>query len=206
MSESKNYSVPSRRTVVRSLLLGALIAPLVACSVEEDPLAKQAKDGAGKNYIAGDGAVEEYSLDERTDPVTLTTSTYQGNEIDFADWSGAPIVLNFWYAACAPCRIEAPHLRELAEHFGSKVHFLGVNVRDEEAAATAFEREFKVPYESVNDIDGKIQLAMTKYVPLQAVPTTLVLDRKGRVRARVIGAIEKSTLKSLIDSALTEQL
>ncbi|MDR4532098.1 TlpA disulfide reductase family protein [Glutamicibacter sp. PS] len=206
MSEAKNYSVPSRRTVVRSLILGALIAPLAACSVEEDPLAKQAKDGAGKNYIAGDGAVEEYSLDERTDPVALTTSTYQGSEIDFADWSGAPIVLNFWYAACAPCRIEAPHLRELAEHFGSKVHFLGVNVRDEEAAATAFEREFKVPYESVNDIDGKIQLAMTKYVPLQAVPTTLVLDRKGRVRARVIGAIEKSTLKSLIDSALTEQL
>jgi Thiol-disulfide isomerase and thioredoxins len=119
---------------------------------------------------------------------------------------GKPVVINFWYAACAPCRIEAPHLKELSEEFGDKVPFIGVNVRDEAEASQAFERSFEIPYESIQDTDGQIQLAMTKYVPLQAVPSTLVLDRKGRVRARVIGAVDPKILKTLIDTALTEEL
>ena len=114
--------------------------------------------------------------------------------------------MNFWYAACAPCRIEAPDLKKIAEELGEKVEFIGVNVRDEAEAAKAFERTIEIPYESIQDTDGNVQLAMTKYVPLQAVPSTLVLDRQGRVRARVIGAVEPSTLKSLINTALTEEL
>ena len=70
----------------------------------------------------------------------------------------------------------------------------------------AFERTFGITYPSVQDTQGAIQLAMTQYVPLQAVPTTLVLDRQGRVAARILGAAEKSTLKALIDTALTEAL
>jgi len=203
---SKPAQQLGRRTLMRSMLLAVAAIPLAACSVKEDPLAAQARAGDNKNYIAGDGAVEEYSVEKRTDPVQITARTYQGTEIDFANFTGAPVVMNFWYAACAPCRIEAPHLRKLQQEFDGKVTFLGVNVRDEKEAALAFERNFKIPYESVQDISGDIQLAMTQYVPLQAVPTTLVLDRNGRVRARVIGAVEESTLRSLIKAGLDEKL
>ncbi|MFR0638429.1 TlpA family protein disulfide reductase [Glutamicibacter soli] len=196
----------SRRTMLRTLIVAAAVVPLAACSAKEDNLTAQANSGDGKNYIAGDGAVQEYTPDLRTDPVKIEAKTYQGTAVATADWQGQPVVLNFWYAACAPCRIEAPHLKELAEEFKGKVNFLGVNVRDEAEAAKAFERTFEIPYESVQDTSGDIQLAMTKYVPLQAVPSTLILDRKGRVRARVIGAVEPSTLKSLIGTALTEEL
>lgn len=103
-----------------------------------------------------------------------------------------------------PYRSTSP--KGTGQEFKGKVNFLGVNVRDEAEAAKAFERTFEIPYESVQDTSGDIQLAMTKYVPLQAVPSTLILDRKGRVRARVIGAVEPSTLKSLIGTALTEEL
>lgn len=195
----------SRRTMLRSLMVAAAIVPLAACA-KEDTLTAQANNGDGKNYIAGDGAVQEYEVAKRTDPVQITSETYHGTKIDFSQWEGKPIVMNFWYAACAPCRIEAPDLKKLADHFGDKVEFLGVNVRDEAEAAKAFERTFDLPYESIQDTSGDIQLAMTKYVPLQAVPSTLVLDRKGRVRARVIGAVDPSTLKSLINTALTEKL
>ncbi|WP_313814081.1 TlpA disulfide reductase family protein [Glutamicibacter sp.] len=195
----------SRRTMLRSLMVAAAMVPLAACA-KEDSLTKQANSGDGKNYIAGDGAVQEYSLDQRTDPVDIKTETYHGTKVDTIAWQGQPVVLNFWYAACAPCRIEAPDLKKLADEFKGKVNFLGVNVRDEAEAAKAFERTFALPYESVQDTSGDIQLAMTKYVPLQAVPSTLVLDRKGRVRARVIGAVEPSTLKSLINTAITEEL
>lgn len=201
-----NSRLLSRRTMLRSLMVAAAVVPLAACSVKEDSLTKQANSGDGKNYIAGDGAVQEYALDKRTDPVEINTETYHGNKVNTAEWQGQPVVLNFWYAACAPCRIEAPDLKKLAEEFDGKVHFLGINVRDEAEAAKAFERTFEIPYESVQDTNGLVQQAMTKYVPLQAVPSTVVLDRKGRVRARVIGAVEPSTLKSLISTALTEEL
>lgn len=95
---------------------------------------------------------------------------------------------------------------ELNKEFGDKAQFIGINVRDEKDAAEAFERNFGIKYPSVQDTEGSIQLAMTKYVPLKAVPTTLVLDKQGRVSARVLGAADKTTLKALINTALTESL
>ncbi|MGO1726330.1 TlpA family protein disulfide reductase [Glutamicibacter bergerei] len=203
---SQNPRFLNRRTILRSMLVAAVAVPLAACTVTEDPLAKQARSGDNKNYIAGDGAVEEYTVEKRTEPIEINSKTYQGTTVDLSAMRGKPVVINFWYAACAPCRIEAPHLKELSEEFGDKVPFIGVNVRDEAEASQAFERSFEIPYESIQDTDGQIQLAMTKYVPLQAVPSTLVLDRKGRVRARVIGAVDPRILKTLIDTALTEEL
>lgn len=195
-----------RRTLLRAVVLGAAIIPLAACVGEEDPLAKQAREGNNKNYIAGDGSVEEYAPESRTAPVEIKAVAYDGSAIDSADWAGQATILNFWYAACAPCRIEAPHMVELNKEFGDKAQFIGINVRDEKDAAEAFERNFGIKYPSVQDTEGAIQLAMTKYVPLKAVPTTLVLDKQGRVSARVLGAADKTTLKALINTALTESL
>lgn len=195
-----------RRTILRAAMLAAAALPLAACVGEEDPLAKQAREGNNKNYIAGDGSVQEYGKESRTDPVQINSVAYDGTKIDSANWVGQVTVLNFWYAACAPCRIEAPHMVELSAEFKDEVEFVGINVRDEKEAAEAFERTFGIKYPSIQDTQGEIQLAMTKYVPLKAVPTTLVLDKQGRVSARVLGVAEKSTLKSLINTALTESL
>lgn len=87
-----------------------------------------------------------------------------------------------------------------------KAEFIGINIRDEKEAAQAFERIFGISYPSVQDTQGEIRLAMTQYVPLQAVPTRLVLDKQGRVASRVLGAAEKATLKALIDTSLQESL
>ncbi|MFL4479581.1 TlpA family protein disulfide reductase [Paeniglutamicibacter sp. ORCA_105] len=195
-----------RRTFLRAALLGAAVLPLAACVGDEDPLAKQAREGNNKNYIAGDGSVEEYGPASRTEPVEINAVAYDGSTIDSATWAGQATVLNFWYAACAPCRIEAPHMVELNEEFKGKAEFIGINVRDEKEAAEAFERTFGIKYPSVQDTQGTIQLAMTKYVPLKAVPTTLVLDKQGRVSARILGVADKPTLKALITTALTESL
>ncbi|PYH02112.1 TlpA family protein disulfide reductase [Arthrobacter stackebrandtii] len=182
----------------------ALTVALAACT-SEDPLAKQANAGDNKNYIAGDGSVSEYGAADRKDPVDFTGTLFDGATVNAADYRGKVAVLNFWYAACAPCRIEAPDLQALYTEFKADgVEFLGVNVRDEKATAEAFERTFELGYPSVVDKDGGVLLAMTKYVPPSSVPTTLVLDKKGRVSARVLGVAEKGTLKALITSALAE--
>ena len=122
-----------------------------------------------------------------------------------ASLRGTPALLNFWYAACAPCRVEAPHLVSLHEQFAPQgVRFLGVNVRDTVTTAQAFERTFEIPYPSIEDARGDVLLNMTDYVPPQAVPSTLVLDVEGRVAARVLGAVEESTLRALLTTVVDE--
>lgn len=191
----------------RSLLIagGAALTVVLSACTSEDPLAKQASAGDNKNYIAGDGSVTEYGQSDRKEPVEFTAALFDGGKVTSADFPGQVTVLNFWYAACAPCRLEAPDMQELNESFKAQnVEFLGVNVRDEKAAADAFERNFGLKYPSIMDKDGGVLLAMTKFVPPAAVPTTLVLDKKGRVSARILGVADKGTLKALISTALTE--
>ena len=193
----------SRRRLLASALLGVLGASTLAGCASGDPLAEQAKAGDNKNYIAGDGSVTEYAVAERKAPVVLRGELYDGTVVGSGDWAGKVLVLNFWYAACAPCRLEAPRLEALWNEFKPQnVLFYGVNVRDEEAAAVAFERTFGITYPSMQDKNGGILLAITQYVPPQAVPTTLVLDKQGRVAARILGLADQSILKSLIAGAV----
>ncbi|WP_427015509.1 TlpA family protein disulfide reductase [Pseudarthrobacter sp. P1] len=191
----------------RSLLAasGAALALALSACTAKDPLAQQANAGDNKNYIAGDGSVTEYAAAERKDAVSFAGALFDGTAVDAKSLAGKVTVLNFWYAACAPCRVEAPDLQALYEEFEPQgVAFYGVNIRDEAATAEAFERNFKLSYPSLADKDGGVLLALTKYVPPAAVPTTLVLDKKGRVSARILGLADKGTLKSLIASALAE--
>lgn len=182
----------------------ALAATLSACTTS-DSLAERANAGDNKNYVAGDGSVSEYVASSRKDAAQFSAGTFDGRAIDSAGFTGQVTVLNFWFAACPPCRIEAPDLQQLyTEVKPLGVEFLGVNIRDEKAAAEAFERKFNIDYSSVEDKDGDVLLALSKFVPPASVPTTLVLDKQGRVAARIVGAADKSTLKSLIDTALAE--
>jgi peroxiredoxin len=200
---------PAGRTSRRALLAGlagVAALPLLAACSNDDPLAAQAGNADGKNYIAGDGSVLEIASADRGEPVQFTSTAFGGDTVTSSDWYGEPVVLNFWYAACAPCRVEAPDLQALHEEWEPQgVRFVGVNVRDTAATAEAFERNFGITYPSLEDRGGQVLLAMTDYVPPQAVPTTIVLDRQGRVSSRILGVADPSTLKTLISTVVEEQ-
>ncbi|MFP5335353.1 MAG: TlpA family protein disulfide reductase [Actinomycetes bacterium] len=187
-------------------LAAAAALGLTGCTAS-DALSEQARAGDAKNYVSGDGTVTTVAVAERSEPVELTGTTAGGDEVDLADWRGDVVVLNVWYAACAPCRAEAPDLVETAAAYADDgVRFLGINTRDDAAGALAFERTYGIPYPSVLDASsGAALLALRGDVPPQAVPTTLVLDREGRVAARVLGRAEGSTLRGLLDDVLAEE-
>lgn len=200
---------PAKRRL--RLKLGIALACIVPVSLmvtscaAEDPLAQQAAAGDGKNYIAGDGSVTEYTAADRGEPVDVSGTLFDGTAVSSSNWEGQVTVLNFWYASCAPCREEAADLVSLHDEYAPQgTDFYGVNIRDEQATAEAFERSFSIPYPSFDDKDGAVLLDMTQYVPPQAVPTTIVLDKKGRVSARILGLADRSTLKALISDALAE--
>ena len=194
---------PSRRSVLSLAGLGVLGLALAGCA-EEDSLARQANSGDQKGYIAGDGTVSEYPPGERGEPVQFRGTLFDGTTVSAEDLRGAPALLNFWYAGCAPCRVEAPDLRELAHRFDGQAAFYGVNLRDERATAEAFERTFEIPYPSFEDKDGGVLMALSAYVPPQAVPTTLVLDAEGRVAARILGIAERSVLETLLEDTVAK--
>ncbi len=172
----------------------ALVLALAGCS---GGLGQQAGADAGARagYVSGDGSISTYPPDQRTGPVAIT---------------GEAVVLNFWYAGCAPCRAEADDLAVVAEaRAADGVRFVGINTRDELANAVAFERNFATPYPSVLDAgSGEAVVALAGVVSPQSVPATIVLDRQGRPAARVLGALDAgnvATFDALIDDVLAER-
>jgi thiol-disulfide isomerase/thioredoxin len=201
-----NNNLPSRRSMLAAggMALTALTLGLSGCA-QEDALAKQAKAGDNKNYVAGDGSVTEFAAADRKAAVQIQGALFTGAAVTPADFQGKVSVLNFWFAACAPCRVEAPLLEALHQEFKDQgVQFYGVNLRDEKPTAEAFEKSFDLTYPSFDDKDGGVLLSVSGLVPPGAVPTTLVLDKQGRVASRVLGEIEKGTLKALITAAVAE--
>lgn len=187
-------------------LVGAVLAALLlsGCTTPDDPLLGQV--GEQTNYVAGDGSVAEYQVSARGKKVAVEGQLFDGTTVTQEDWAGRVAVLNVWYAACGPCRVEAPDLAALHEEFKSKgVVFYGVNTRDEAPTAAAFARTFNIKYPSFEDKKSTVLRSLAEYVPQQAVPTTLVLDKKGRVAARILGVADKSTLNSLIEAALAPE-
>jgi len=156
-------------------------------------------DGGNLGFVQGDGSVKTWTPSERSKPVTLTGTAFDGTTVDTSSWLGDVVVVNTWYAGCAPCRKEAPDLAALAATQTDGVHFLGINSTDDAGAAEAFQRTFKITYPSISDKSGSVIATLQGVVPVQAVPTTVVLDAQGRVAARVLGATTKATLAGLVD-------
>src|SRR5690625_419549 len=180
---------------------------LTACAASEtsNPDEASSEEVSNSGYVSGDGTVTIWKASERNEPVELAGETFDEDQVDLADWHGSVVVLNFWYAACPPCRAEAPDLKEVAEEFADDdVKFLGVNSTDDPGTAAAFERTFEVPYPSLHDSRSQGVAAMQGKVALQAVPTTVVLAPDGRVAARVIGRVDAATLRSLIKDIQAE--
>ncbi|MFM6963428.1 MAG: TlpA family protein disulfide reductase [Micrococcales bacterium] len=193
------------KVVVATALAVASVASLTACS-GNDSLAQQYKSGTNKNYIAGDGTVSEYAKGSRQTAGAWTGKTESGATLSAEQLSGVVVVMNFWYAGCAPCRAEAKDLVALNDKFkGQQVQFIGVNVRDSAATALAFDRTFKISWPSILDASsGSVMLAFTGVVSPQAVPTTIVIDKTGKVAGRILGRLDKSTLWAIIQRVATE--
>lgn len=191
----------NRRTLFASAIAAGTAVMVSACS-ENDELADQA--GSDQGYVSGSGVVSQVAVDERGEPLDLSFETLDGKSMALADLRPTPVVINLWYAACPPCRKEAPDLKSVSDEFGDKAQFIGVNVRDQAAAANAFIQNYQVPYPNMLDSSGEMVSLLSGVLPPQATPSTVVLDAKGRAAARVVGEVDASTLKGLIEDVLAE--
>lgn len=195
---------PSRTRARATTRTGAALAVAAALTLSGcTSLGTDSGGAVDAGYQAGDGSFATWTSAERGNPVDLTGQTYSGDTITLADWRGDVVVLNFWYAACPPCRAEAPDLVAFAKDYPD-VLMLGINPRDDAGTAQAFERSFEITYPSIWDADASAVAAMQGLVPLQAMPTTVILDANGRVAARILGQVDPAVLRGLVDDVLAE--
>ena len=193
---------PRSATGVAAIILAAALA-LAGCA-SSDGLAD--KYGSGQGYVSGDGAYTEIPAAQREAPVAFSGPTVDGDVFDSADLAGQVAVVNFWYAGCPPCRLEAPDLAALSTQLDD-VAFVGVNVYDTADVARTFDEENGIGYPSILDVaTGSVQLAFAGTVAPNAVPTTLVLDREGRVAARISGLLrDPSILQTMVETVQAEE-
>ncbi len=195
------------RRILSAAAVVALAVGLSACT--QDPLAEQYRAGDSKGYIAANGfQYAEIPADQRGEPVEFEGSLDSGAAVSSADYDGRVLVVNFWYATCGPCIIEAPRLEQAYQTFeGQDVSFLGVNTYDQPATALSFARDNGVSYPSAMAVnDAELKLAFSDRTPLNATPTTLVLDKQGRVAARIVGELpEASILEGMVRTLVAEQ-
>ncbi len=191
-----------RRAPLRStggVLLAALL--LVGCSEGAE------LQSGDQGFVSANGAISRVSTDDRTAPDgAVAGENLAGERVALDDFAGQVVVVNVWGSWCGPCIREAPHLVEAAQELdGDEVAFLGINTRDlSRDPALAFERKYDLPYESIYDPAGEVLLAFRGTIPPSAIPSTLVIDRDGRIAARVLGEVTASTLVGLVEDVLAD--
>jgi thiol-disulfide isomerase/thioredoxin len=200
-----NPTVSTLRWWLAALIAGALCVSVSACSADANSIAAQARSGDGKGFVSGDGTIERVALDKRSTPLTLSGTTLQGTPWKITDASDKVLVLNVWGQWCGPCVAEMPHLQQVWSQLsaaGKPVQFMGINDRDGVETAQAFLRANKITYPSLQDDGGRTLLALRGKA--NTTPTTLVLDRQGRIAARVSGPVTAATLSGLVNDVLGE--
>ncbi len=182
-----------------------IVLSLLAASACSPASAGKPVDESGQSFVSSDGSVTERPLGSRGSAIQLQGATLDGGSLDLADLRGKVVVINVWGSWCPPCRKEAPTLKAVSDELSSTgVVFVGIDTRDNDASARAFVDTFDLSYRNIVDKDGTLLLAFSGDLNPQAIPSTLVLDRQGRVAARVLGGVTEGTLRGIIEPVVAE--
>lgn len=168
------------------------------------------KSGGGgqTNYVTSTGGISTVAKGERKPVGPIKGETLQGKHLDVADFQGKVVVINAWGSWCPPCRAEVPYFNKVAKEMKTKgVEFVGINARDgDKSLSKAFEDDFDMAYPSLYDPTGKLLLSGFPKGTLnpQSLPSTVILDRNGKIAARALGSIDDNKLHKMIDPLIKE--
>lgn len=184
----------------RLIALAAVAVGVAGCSgTGQDPTA--VNNGGFQN---GNGSIVRFAVGHRQPAGEVSGTTLQGRPLDLASYRGKVVVVNFWSADCAPCHGEARAFKAVANEDASKgVAFVGIDERDNKAAALAFEAQYNVTYPSLFDPTDAYLLDFPGAVPA-ATPFTIILDRNGGIAVKVNGALDYTTLRNKVNGVLAE--
>jgi len=181
--------------------VGVVLA-LGGCTTGSD--AVEVNNGGEFRFVAGTPAGEVIPEPERASAPQFGGTLLDGAAFDSTELTGDVAVLNFWGSWCAPCRVETPEFQQVySEVSGQGVQFLGLNVKDTDQLARAFLETNAITFPSLYDPRGEVALAFRDY-PASAIPSTILLDRDGRVAAVYTGEVATEDLRAVIERLVGE--
>ena len=194
-------SSPRRRVLAGA---GAVLAAIALSACSDNSIADEAKQGDQKGYIAGDGKTELIPVARRGEPVALAGTTLDGVSWESTSQRDKLLVVNVWASWCGPCDKEAPDLVAVSSDpaITAQARFVGINFREQAVTGRSQAKAWKLPYPNLSDPGGTAILTLQGKA--NAMPSTLILDREGRIAARISGPITASTLTGMIEDVAAE--
>jgi len=195
-------SLCSLRIARAPLRIGAALAAMLMLAACTGTGADEQTRSAGQaGYPQVLGNLTRVPPDQRKELPTVSGPALGGGEtISTQNYRGKVVVINVWGSWCPPCRKEAPDLQAASAETKGTAQFVGITSKDyDPAPAEAFVRSFKITYPSIYDPTGKVLLAFAGDLPPSAIPSTLIIDRDGRLAVRVLSEVSKITLVDMIN-------
>ncbi|MEV4877396.1 TlpA family protein disulfide reductase [Streptomyces cyaneofuscatus] len=199
-----SFGRPSRRRF--TLLAATAVAGALTLTACGD--GNTAQGGGNTNFVTGKGGISTVAKGERPDAPKLQGESLDGKPLDLADYKGKVVVLNVWGSWCGPCRLEAKYFAKVSEETADQgVQFIGINTRDaQKDPAVNFEKDYGVTYPSFFDPIGKLILRFPKgTVNPKAIPSTVVVDREGKIAARTLQPLDAEQLHEMIAPIIAEK-
>ena len=159
-------------------------------------------NGAETGFVNVTVGITQIKSADRQEMPALSGTTLQGKSLNVS-YTGHVTVVNVWGSWCTPCREEAPDFAEAYQKYAPKgVEFVGINTRDENAPALAYDSYFGIKYSSLQDPDETLVLALKQIIPATSVPSTVIVDSSGKVAVRVLGGVTEPELVQEINYAM----
>lgn len=169
------------------------------------------RQGGTFDFVSPDGKTEIFYDPPSTRGAIGATSgpdlMIQGATIQLSDYVGEVVVINVWGQWCGPCRAEAPQLEKVSRTTAAQgVQFVGIDVRDaQRQAAQDFVTDHDVSYPSIWDPPMRTLIALGANYPTSVIPSTVVLDRRGRVAAVHLVALLAEDLQPTVERVAAER-
>ena len=174
---------------MRALLLNLLVAAAlvsVAC---------------GSDDTTEESSVAEVAASAASNPApAITGETFEHGSFSLNQHEGKPVLINFWFPSCPPCRAEMPDLQASYEQYGDQVAFLGVQQLGVDSAANgeAFVRELGLTYPNLPDVESRIQVDYEVF----SYPATIFLDKDHNLARTWTGIIGQEQIAEQLDALL----
>jgi thiol-disulfide isomerase/thioredoxin len=188
-----------RRTAVR--IAAVLAATLIVVSCARTGADEPTRSGGQVGYPTVPRNLTRIPPEQRQElPIVSGPALGSNRTISSQDYRGKVVVINVWGSWCPPCRKEAPDLQAASVETKDSAQFIGITSKDyDPAPAEAFVRSFQITYPSIYDPNGKVLLAFAGELPPSAIPSTMIIDRQGRLAVRVLSEVSKITLVDMIN-------
>ncbi|TDU05820.1 peroxiredoxin [Streptomyces sp. 846.5] len=199
-------SRPLRRSSARTLI--AALAAASALALAGCSTSSGSSDSAGTNFVKGTGETSTVAVKDRGAPISISGKDLNGSQLSLSDYRGKIVVLNVWGSWCSPCRAEADGLETVYTADKDKgVQFVGIDTRDlQTAQPKAFVADHNITYPSLYDPAGDLLLKFPAgTLNPQTIPTTIILDRQGRVAARALLPLSSGQLTQMLAPVLAEK-